>query len=273
MGQYEETKSETRVIPNPLYEKYSKLGGWLLAFVVMFIIAIPLAVIALSLAVPGFISLIPQLRELGHDFLISTMIISLIGSAIMMILIISFIVMVFQKNRHFLTPLIILVILEIPLFILTIMLVLRYPGSGNIVRELLYFARDVLFLGYFIKSVRVRTYMGTDEYLTKGPFSRLILHWFKPPVPEEPYHIVSAESSGIQPVSNQVPVTSVSPTSTADAVATVSAVEAAPVPLTDSAAPVPPPSPPAGWYPAPGSPGYMCWWDGQAWIQDSLRPQ
>ena len=252
MGQNEEPRSEARVIPNSLYLMYSKLGGWLKFFVVLYIIAIPSFALALLPTIVDSMVTIPRLYQIGESFLANALIFALLSSVITLALLIAFVVMVFQKNRCFFTPLIILVLMDIPINVLMAIMSYKYPEFFSIGSSIFRFALEILFLGYFIKSVRVRTYMGTDEYLTKGPFSRLILLLFKPPVPEEPYRVVSEElyqavyagANEVQPTFNQVPV-----------------------------APFPLPPPPAGWYPAPELPGHVRWWDGQAWVIESTRPQ
>ena len=278
MEQYQGANPNTRIVPNPRYEKFSKLRGWLLVFVVSFIFGIVggaanLAMMIMELS-PDFFDAIPLLFSMGHGFLVIATIIIIIGIVIALGLMIGIVTMIFQKSRYFSTLLIIAVILEIPMIVLLVMLYYMYPEYDNPASLISGFIRDILILVYFVKSVRVRTYMGTDEYLTKGPFSRLLMRLFKLPVTVEPYNIEYIGNTGIQLVDTHVPVALSAPSTTAvPATITTSASPLTPETPIPPTSPIPPIPPPPGWYPVPGSPGHICWWDGQAWIPESKRPQ
>ena len=228
---------------NPQYIEYSKLGGALLAYVILQIIGAVLGGFAILLS----LALFPILIASGQVPLALILLLSLALSGVAVALQVIMITMIYKKNYKFLTFFMVLFVLGIIAMIFSgIVSVANQSSSGSstLGSNIWSIIWNVAIIVYFIKSVRVRTYMGSDDYITKNPFTKSITP--PTPVPQYLYSPVS-QSSGY-------PTYAATPTTQATPIAAQSA------------------NPPAGWYPYPNSPGQICWWDGERWHEDTKRP-
>ena len=266
MEQYRNNNPQAPLVPNPLYAQYSKLGGALLFFVVLWIIGVALSALSLLAQAPYFLETLSDAFAYGENLIGIEILCSLVFSVAYIVLLTCTIVMVFTKKRGFLTILCVLVFMALLLIIFEFIVAAVYPGiltAQDFAQGIVGTVRDILILVYFVRSVRVRTYMGSDEYLRSCPFTR----WATPPRAIEPYMAgyVSPYAFGanVQPVQTGSPVNR--------------PVQANPVPVQASpvqaSQPILTTLPPAAWYPDPATPGYICWWDGQRWLLESRRPQ
>ena len=158
-----------------------------MAIMVFFIISILFSIFDLAIAVPEFLNLNSKFRFKGQGLLTLAFIISVIGSVVSLVITTVIVARIIQRNPRFFTLLFILLLVELVVAILCTML---FAGILNYTTFVFRLVRDLLIIGYFIKSVRVRTYMGTDEYLTKGLFSPLIKRLFTLPVAVESHCII-----------------------------------------------------------------------------------
>ena len=142
---------------------YQKLGGWLLFIFVCQIIGLVLDVFYLLM---GFdiISMLPSGSESMTMFLVILLVAS---SCISIGLGIVFLILLYKRNTKF------LLFYEIISIIFILLSVVTLSNELSEVREfVIQIASFLLWSTYYRKSVRVRTYFGSDEYLRKSIFSR-----------------------------------------------------------------------------------------------------
>ena len=256
-NQNQDHNPNTVTAPNPQYEKYSQMGGWLLFLVILAVIDILFKLWSLFTSYPALISLTPSIFELESPVLNLVTVYDLVGIPALTILSFLTIVMILRRHRSFLTFFSFCVIIGLLSLIMIFVAGSAYPESLTVNTAVLGFIGFVisfLVLLYFATSVRVRTYMGNDEYITKSLFTRGV----KPPQPIEPFSTLYLEGSFASPVPS-------GGTASAPTPAQVNKPE-----QTD-ATPEPEASPPPGWYKDPASPENICWWDGQQWLLESRR--
>ena len=258
--------------PNPLFNKYSNLGGWLLFFVVMNIIAVVIGVIGILAILPDYLDMVSELSASGDPNHGTPFLLLFISGIVQLIIVTIATIMIFRRQRGFLTIIFFDAFLSILAVIFGFVLSSMYPwytSGGDIPNAIYSITINILVVVYFVKSVRVRTYMGSDEYITKGMFTSGIT----PPQPVEPYTISfsSGYSSGYSSSNNigadsrSVPDPASTPTQ-ATAPAKTQTPDPTTAPISEPAATLP-----AGWYKDPASPESVCWWDGQRWQPESRR--
>jgi hypothetical protein len=155
---------------------YKKLGGWLLALVVMQIIAVALLTIVF---IVSMVALAGVFRWLGISFQFYLIVACAVYIAAC-IVDLRFTYMVAKRNPRFLRYYDILMIILISVILLEFILIGFDPDSvGNLIGSLIGF---LIWRTYFKKSVRVRTYMGSDQYIRMSLFSKNAV----PPQPAVP---------------------------------------------------------------------------------------
>ena len=232
---------ELDALPTPLKEKYSKMGGWLLFFVVLIIIYIAICTVALILFFPLMLEIIPFLFKVDKIFLGVELLCVLIGMTAQVIILINIVVMIFKRRKKFLSVFIACIIVYLCALILDFHLATTYPElfpTYNIIRDAIWFVANILVLVYFMMSIRVRTYMGNIK-LTSAP-------------------------AVVLTAAQAAPLT---PKATAET-ATAPTIESIALPMPEPVTPLSP-----GWYKNPASPENICWWDGQHWHLESRRPK
>jgi hypothetical protein len=154
------------------HEKYSNMGGWLLVFTIWNFIFVPISLWNLLIGFP----IIEGLFYNGHDAVGIICVFSQIVLLCIAVFHVLYIVKVFQRNPSFLRVWQIGTIL----IIINVLLVVVVTGmldadssvlseiNGNVTGNVL---RFLLLTWYYCKSVRVRTYMGSDEYINKAIFA------------------------------------------------------------------------------------------------------
>lgn len=155
--------------------KYQKLGGWLLFFVIGWAISGVVSLVSL-------IQLLPALGTLfsyGSIFAIAG-VVYLVEQIASLAVCVAMIVFVVQRNQMFLRYYQILTIANIALNVLVSIVavigsasVLEYSAAylGNGIGTILGGVVGLIIMTlYFCKSIRVRTYMGSDEYLHRALF-------------------------------------------------------------------------------------------------------
>lgn len=247
-------------VRNPLFDHYNKLGGALLFFYVIYIIGICLSVIVMLAYTPNMLSVLPWLTNSGFGSVATILVVTSLAALVQLVLLIGVVITISTRNRHFLTLLVIATIIELLAVILGFVLRAGSSGMGSsssVGQDLFGIVRDVLILVYFCKSVRVRTYMGSDEYLTRG----FLTSWVTPPLPVEPY-LVAPVAPVSAPYTPQPAQTYASAATPATPVA----------PVAPAVVVVPDSGVAAGWYQDPIDPEYTCWWDGQQWLPNTRKP-
>ena len=202
----------------PTYEKhphpYHALGGWLAVFAYAQPIIFGLLIIA-NLA--GIFAMFPLLRWISGFMatrIVFAMIIYLICFAAIAFLSIKFFLMVRSKDARFFRYYEVALILSVGMYIVVHTIL---PGINA-----LFFFRDILSSGvgiaiwilYFSKSVRVRTYFGSDEYLRRSIFLKNVPSPvpadMQPYVPPQPYQAPPSNTQQTQQTTYQPPVAPVS---------------------------------------------------------------
>ena len=170
---YQATEPEYEKHPHP----YHTLGGWL-GFITY---AQPIAVGLIALmCIIGFFQMTQWLRYMGGFYAAWTVfsfLIELAGYAICSFFGIKFFTMIRSKNPQFLRFYEILMIVLLSIYAVTcFMLLVGGVSPGTLVRSfadiLVAIAVFCAWTAYFRKSVRVRTYFGSDEYLRRSVFSK-----------------------------------------------------------------------------------------------------
>ena len=190
MDQYQNRNPEPFYVPNPYFAKYSQMGGWLLVFVIIFLFGL----------IPSCFTLIGDLSQLFFSFLLTndysgfdllsqlfSLFISLLYLAPKTIAYIN----IMRKKGIFIT---ILISYELVRILCVSFLVFLFYDHETIYSVIIVIITapsilyNIIAIFYLTWSVRVRTYMGSDEYITKDPLMRLIR--VKAPKPEAPYKAV-----------------------------------------------------------------------------------
>lgn len=166
---------------------YQQLGGYLKFTVIGGTIVAALAIIGMIIEmVPVFrmMSYISKYTNMTFQYIL--IILLMILSIVVYALIIKLMMMIKNKNQRFLWFYHKLVIAGT-----LVVLVLRWISNGfgtAVVSLVLFFLLYFVYTLYFVKSVRVRTYMQSDEYLRIDPITRKV----KSPVPADiaPYEAI-----------------------------------------------------------------------------------
>ena len=150
---------------------YHKLGGYLKFTVIGGTIVCVLAIVAMIAAmVPIFKMLSYASKYVKVSFIYILLIVLIIISIVLYGLIIKLMMMIKNKNQRFLWYYHKLVIIET-----LVAFVLQWVSNGfgtALVMLIFYALLFFLYTLYFVKSVRVRTYMQSDEYLRIDPLTR-----------------------------------------------------------------------------------------------------
>jgi len=165
---------EASDLPEPEYEKcphpYHKLGGWLglIVFIQIFGLA---SIFVLGLVALGSASILGGLLRLIGKSLEGFDVVALIiflGFALRFCLDLAFFVMILTKNPRFLRFYELLNITGLALTVFTT-IASGFKGLSSqiyiFVNQAVYF---IILSVYFIKSVRIRTYFGSGEYLKRS---------------------------------------------------------------------------------------------------------
>jgi len=193
-------------VPNPKYAQYSKMGGFLLVITVFSCLGLFLTIVGFLVSLPIQIMLIFNAQSITTETLVQ-IIYADCSSVFWIVLDSLFVFMLFNRNRHFLKVFCLRLFLHFMSLIAPI-----FMGTFSFERLLanlapwiyIYILIGCLF--YFVKSVRVRTYMGSDEYMTQFALTARM----KPPLPVPEYLIeygavhTSPDASGY-PTNNSWP--------------------------------------------------------------------
>ena len=178
-------------IPNQYYTKYSQMGGWLLVFMVFFFMGL---IFTCYSYISGFFLLILAIMQISDD----SWMIMLDQYASIIIALMYFIpktiayINIMKKKPRFISLLIFSESIRIVSVIITLVLIFYFlePVYNSII--IMIAAPPILFnitaIFYLTWSIRVRTYMGSDDYITKVLLMRLLR--VKAPKPEAPYKAV-----------------------------------------------------------------------------------
>lgn len=162
------------------YPQYEKFGGWLIVFSILIMLGVVvnlrngLGTINISRDAMGYLDLLPDAFRTAVQIDLVAAIVVLITVVFQIV----FLVNLFRRNANFLKFLQLAIICA---FIATVLGLI----SANMVREFLeqeIFAQLIgtlvgnvigliLYTMYYSRSVRVRTYMGSDEFLEKALFT------------------------------------------------------------------------------------------------------
>ena len=159
-------------------KNYSKIGGWLLFFVIVNIISVARALLIVKNEITGSVDIL----QYAYGNISTALIINIIAQVTTfaaLVLAVMWIIQVFQRKTMFLR------ILQIESIIMTASYILSFIAisiigfenyDGNVISTntsvlVGTVAGFFLMTLYYCKSVRVRTYMGTDEYMNKAIFS------------------------------------------------------------------------------------------------------
>ncbi|MCL2495265.1 MAG: hypothetical protein FWE98_06370 [Oscillospiraceae bacterium] len=163
---------------------YQKLGGWLLFWVVMAILAVFYSVVELF-SNTGFLR--NWQTYSGLEFWLQLLL--LLCLLYEMIMDAVYAIMAIQRNPRFVLAWQLIYagsIVNAPVQ-LTVHLLYGYPEGITFASDIWSFFVIALGLGlmtlYFARSVRVRTYMGSDEYLRLAFFTKK-MKWAQPAVPD-----------------------------------------------------------------------------------------
>jgi len=163
---YSHKQNYTSLNSNFLYEKYKKLGGWLLFFVVYFIIGLVMSIIATLISSP-IMFIYGSTTGYAYIAILST----IVSCALSILLI----VQLCTKKSTFLRIYQLSVIIGISLSLIQTLFGSfgGFGGFGGSVLLSILFSLIPFFLMtlYFCKSIRVRVYMGNDEYMSKAIFA------------------------------------------------------------------------------------------------------
>ncbi|MCL2696418.1 MAG: DUF2569 family protein [Clostridiales bacterium] len=153
------------------FDKYNRLGGWLLVFVIFLICSIGLYFYIINSAVTRLanyhsFSTMPGFADFYPNYF-SWAIVSLVSAITFLALHIWLIIKIFRRRAGFLRLYQIMRLLgmiEYP-----IMLLFSYTTPGATIRRTLFDLLGlILFTIYFCLSKRVRAYMGSDAYIKKA---------------------------------------------------------------------------------------------------------
>ena len=169
---------ELQILPE--HERFRRLGGWMLLFVLVAIFGI-FANLVFSVRILNQIVPIWSFLHLLPDEFRTAVRIELIGSVVMLSLIIlqiAFVVSVFQRKPIFLRieqiSYIIACLANISFVVSANMAGMFNPGTEAfelVARPFAAIIGMIIMTAYYSLSVRVRVYMGSDEYITKALFS------------------------------------------------------------------------------------------------------
>jgi hypothetical protein len=167
--------------PNPLYAKYASLGGWMLLFFVLQALGVAFGALGVVVLAVMTIGLLP----LGAPIVaVAAVLVLLLMGGVSVAFSGVIIWMLATKRPSFLTLLCISLVLDVVAIIASSAFSGFQPSADfDLSSYLMGLARSTLWIVYFTKSVRVRTYMGSDDYITRCPFTS----WMTPPEPVEPY--------------------------------------------------------------------------------------
>jgi hypothetical protein len=199
-------QSFTVLVPNPLHLKYSSVGGYLQLIIVIF----GLSVLRLAGSTISHIAFYIS----NQANIVSGSGVSLVysyGLSVLRIsLLILFLAALLKKQKHFVAFYCSLLLIRIISFISGLVRTGGYmlqtdenlsqllPTLGiSLIVEVITIVVGLATLYYLLTSVRVRTYMGTDEYLPKWLPSR----WFKSPQPIDPFIADDPAVAGYHPAS------------------------------------------------------------------------
>lgn len=194
--------------------RYKKLGGFLAFFVVAFILGCVSNMVVIMNKLPGDLSAVEYFFLQGQFLLFGFQVVSIVGLAAINVLQLMAAIQIIRRQSNFSTffilgmlsgclglvcSLLMIGIASAPLPPLAIGLIMVFVAVCLTVG----FVLEIL---YILKSVRLRTYMGSDEYITKCPFLKwatprqpaalddAVLSTFPPPNPQFP----SSSSQGTQ---------------------------------------------------------------------------
>ena len=190
MNQYQPESPGYSRVPNPLYAKYVQMGGALLFFVIWFWIGVGLAVLSTGSILLAWFN---QNSTFGtiiglvypNTFLL---VFTTITSIIYMIIKCVAYSRINSRKGMFITLLVACEVLNICSSVIStiVTIVLGYGfNSSTFMQNITPTVINCLIIMYFVLSVRVRTYLGSDEYITGDFFAKLLK--LRPPIPVEPY--------------------------------------------------------------------------------------
>ena len=161
-------------IPEPEYEKfphpYHKLGGWLGLIVLIKIIGLATLLVSslIGLAGASVIGILIKLIEPSLEGVGIVVFTIFILYALRFGIDLAFVMMILKKNPRFLKY---FELLNIPGLALTVISIISSGFKELSVQAYIFDNQAVFFIilsVYFIKSVRVRTYFGSGEYLQRS---------------------------------------------------------------------------------------------------------
>ena len=172
-------------------QKYQSLGGFLLVLVILVFILVVVSIANTIWRIPADFSAIPRYLDKGTMVSAITFGFYLPLSYGKIILELIFALMVITRRRHIITLMAAILLSELLLFILNSVSRAFDPTiSGELLGILLrssalytivFIIVAALILVYLLTSVRVRTFMRSDSYITQG-----IWRFVSPPVPAVP---------------------------------------------------------------------------------------
>ena len=149
--------------------RYHKLGGWLRFFVVVWAISVVNTVRTIIYQIMRLNNMVTNTGYDGSYALILFIILAGYGTEIFIG--IKLIEMILRKKPLYLLFYEIVSVVSIVIYVLIALIFNNYVDGGdvfiNIVQSIISL---VIMLNYFAKSVRVRTYFGSDEYLRRSIF-------------------------------------------------------------------------------------------------------
>jgi len=190
MNQYQTTSPDYSMVPNPLYAKYVQMGGALLFFVIWFWLGLGLVVLSTVGILIAWLSQNSMMKVIEGSLYPGTFLLVFVTITSIIYMIIKFIAYsrINSRKGTFITLLIVCEALNIcsNIIVAIVSIILGSGFSYNVPRQtIISTVINCLIITYFVLSVRVRTYLGSDKYITDVFFAKLFK--LKPPIPVEPY--------------------------------------------------------------------------------------
>ena len=177
----------------PQYQshKYQTLGGFLLVFVVFTFIGAPINLLSTAIGLPDDLYVIQSYVSMDAPAAAVFYGIYLVMALLQTVSELMLAILLLMRNRHIITMMALAVLTGVCGLIGLIAAYLLDPTltltaaytliSIFVASSLIMLAVSVLLMVYFFKSVRVRTYMRSDAYITQG-----LWKFVKPPMPAVP---------------------------------------------------------------------------------------